>query len=200
MAKTTAKPTKKAASKTVTEAKTKTTAKAATKTTAKAATKTTAKAATKTTAKAATKTTAKAAKAVAEAPLKGSAVGDQIASMCTKCNQPEPHLIAALTGARVSKVKCSVCGSLHRYINPDTPPKTTRRRSRKPTPEEVWEKMVDLLEAKRKKVPYTFAGHFKENDLIDHNTFGIGVVTLLLPGDKIQVTFKDGEKILIARR
>jgi hypothetical protein len=74
-----------------------------------------------------------------------------------------------------------------------------RKRSKKPSPEEIWGKMMELVSS-QKKIPYTFSGNFKENDLIDHFTFGLGVVTQLLPGDKIQVVFKDGEKILVARR
>ncbi len=75
----------------------------------------------------------------------------------------------------------------------------TRKRSKKASPEEIWGKMIELASS-QKKIPYTFSGNFKENDLIDHSTFGLGVVIQLLPGDKIQVVFKDGEKILIAGR
>lgn len=130
---------------------------------------------------------------------KKHAVGDEIASLCTKCKGPQPHIVAALVRNRVSKAKCGTCGSLHRYIDPDAPPKPTRRRSVKLSPEETWTKLVSLV-ASKKKIPYSFSGDFKENDLIDHSTFGLGVVTHRLPGDKIQVTFKDGEKILVARR
>ncbi len=74
-----------------------------------------------------------------------------------------------------------------------------RKRSKKTSPEAVCGKMIEIASS-QKKIPYAFSGNFKENDLIDHFTFGLGVVTQLLPGDKIQVVFKDGEKILVARR
>ncbi len=67
------------------------------------------------------------------------------------------------------------------------------------SPEQAWEKVMDTV-ASEKKIPYTFSGNFKVNDLIDHTTFGLGVVTQLLAEDKIQVIFKDGEKLLVARR
>lgn len=128
-----------------------------------------------------------------------NAVGGEISSMCTKCKQSVAHTIAVRVGERIAKVLCRTCGSLHRYISPHAPLTAARKRSKKVTPEEVWGKMVDLVSL-QKKIPYTFSGNFKENDLIDHTTFGVGVVTNLLSGDKIQVIFKEGEKILVARR
>ncbi|MGH7273572.1 MAG: hypothetical protein ACREIQ_03820 [Nitrospiria bacterium] len=128
-----------------------------------------------------------------------NAVGGEIISMCTKCKQSLAHTIAVRVGDRIAKVLCRTCGTLHRYINPHALLTAPRKRSKKVTPEEVWGKMVDLVST-QKKIPYTFSGNFKENDLIDHTTFGLGVVTNLLSGDKIQVIFKEGEKILVARR
>lgn len=128
-----------------------------------------------------------------------SAEGGEITSVCMKCRQPQAHTIAARKGDRITKVQCKSCGSLHRYINPNAPPKPHRKRPGKLSPEEAWGKIIELA-ASHKRIPYTFSGNFKENDLIDHTTFGLGVVTHLLPGDKIQVIFKEGEKILVARR
>ena len=128
-----------------------------------------------------------------------NAVGGEISCVCTKCKQSLAHTIAVRVGDRITKVLCRTCGSLHRYINPHTPLTIPRKRPKKVSPEEVWGKMIDFVSS-QKKIPYTFSGNFKENDLIDHTTFGLGVVTNLLIGDKIQVMFKEGEKILVARR
>ena len=54
--------------------------------------------------------------------------------------------------------------------------------------------------ANNKKIPYSLSGRFKVNDLINHSTFGLGVVTNLITDEKIQVIFKDGEKLLVAGR
>ncbi len=130
---------------------------------------------------------------------KKKAVGDEVASLCTKCKRPQTHLISSMVQDRIGRVQCKICGGLHRYRNPDTPPKSPRKRPVRISPEEGWEKMIHHVAA-QEKIPYTFSGHFKVHDLIDHATFGLGVVTHLLYGDKIQVVFKEGEKILVARR
>jgi hypothetical protein len=132
-------------------------------------------------------------------PNEQKTVGNDITSLCMKCRQPQVHVITEMVQNRIARVQCRTCGSLHRYRNPDAPLKSPRKRSVKVSPEEVWGKVMNLVTS-QKKIPYTFSGDFKVNDLIDHATFGLGVVTHLLAGDKIQVIFKDGEKILIARR
>ena len=130
-----------------------------------------------------------------------NAVGSEIVSRCTKCRQPLAHTIAAMAGARIAKVQCRTCGGLHRYIDPDAPLKPSRKRAVKAPFDEgvAWQKMIDLV-ASKKKIPYAISGDFKQHDLIDHSSFGLGVVTHLLPDDKIKVTFKEGEKVLVARR
>lgn len=127
-------------------------------------------------------------------------VGEEITSVCTKCKLPLDHTIAAMVGERVAKVQCKTCGGLHRYINPATAGETPARRAAKQTKmEQAWEQLIQSSSSKKKQ-PYTFAGSFKQNDLIDHAQFGLGVVTQRLSWDKIQVTFKEGEKILLSKR
>jgi hypothetical protein len=126
-------------------------------------------------------------------------VGGEINSTCMKCGKPLAHTIMAMVGKRVSKVQCKTCDGLSAYFKPTAGGKLSRKRSAKISPEETWEKMVELVSS-QKKIPYKLSGEFQEKDLIDHPTFGLGVVTLLMPDDKIQVVFKDEMKILVARR
>lgn len=126
-------------------------------------------------------------------------VQGETTSVCMRCKKATAHIIISMVGDRIARAQCRTCGGTHRYRDPDAPLKPVRKRFGKSSPEEVWGKMMNLA-TPQKKIPYTFSGHFKVNDLIDHTTFGLGVVTQLLSGDKIQVVFKDGEKILIARR
>ena len=56
------------------------------------------------------------------------------------------------------------------------------------------------MTASQKGLPYSLSGAFKEHDVIEHTTFGRGVVTHLLPGNKIHVAFAQGEKLLVCRR
>ncbi len=127
-------------------------------------------------------------------------VGHELLAVCAQCKETKTHSITGIVRGRVARVRCKGCNGSHPFV---APPKTAQRKARrrpgKASPEAVWEKMVTLA-ASRKRIPYTLSGVFKENDLIDHNTFGLGVVTHLLSGKKIQVVFKDGQKILVSGR
>lgn len=123
-------------------------------------------------------------------------VGTEISSMCTKCRVETLHTIASKVGDQLGKVRCKTCGSLHRYIKPGTAVAAPRRKSTKTSPEETWTRCMQGASS-RKKTAYTPSGAYQIDDVIEHSHFGLGVVTLLTAKDKIQVTFKDGPKILI---
>ena len=46
-------------------------------------------------------------------------------------------------------------------------------------------------------IPYSMTACFKANDLVDHPKFGLGKVVDFISPNKIQVVFREGEKILI---
>lgn len=125
-------------------------------------------------------------------------VGGEISSFCTKCKMAHDHIIAAVAEERIAKVQCRTCGGFHRYIDPSAPPKPVVKKATKRKPDQSWEERISSVSSK-KKTPYQFAGSFKKNDLIDHVQFGLGVVTERLSWDKIQVSFKEGEKILFSK-
>jgi hypothetical protein len=122
-------------------------------------------------------------------------VGTDIASMCTKCRIEREHTVASRVGEKIGKVRCKTCGSLHRFIKPGTPVPAPRRKSSKVSPEETWSRRLETASSKR--TAYTPAGAYQLDEVIDHSHFGVGIVTMLMAKDKIQVTFKDGPKILI---
>lgn len=131
--------------------------------------------------------------------LKESKVGDKVICACPKCKRLWDHSVHSILKNQIDEVKCEKCADIHRYADPLIRKKVSRKRPVKISPRELWEKKMAVV-ATAKKIPYTFSGFFKENDLIDHNTFGLGFVTRLLTEDKIQVLFQDGEKVLVARR
>lgn len=123
-------------------------------------------------------------------------VGADIASMCTKCRIEREHTVASRVGEKIGKVRCKTCGSLHRFIKPGTPVPAPRRKVSKVTTEETWSRRLESASTKQ-RTAYTTAGAYQIDDVIDHSHFGVGIVTMLTAKDKIQVTFKDGPKILI---
>lgn len=123
-------------------------------------------------------------------------VGAEISSVCTKCRVETQHTISSKVGEQIGKVKCKTCGSLHRYLPPGSKVAPPRRKSSKVSPEETWTRVMQGTSS-RKKTAYTPSGAYQVDDVIEHSHFGTGVVTLLTARDKIQVTFKDGPRILI---
>lgn len=144
------------------------------------------------------------------------AAGDEVDSYCTSCRLMLAHTVVALVAGKPDKVECKTCGKQHKYRakapksakapadGTEAAPKkpkavkakgaTTRTRKSKET-EAGWEEALagrDMGKAK----PYAIAGEYQERDVLDHKTFGFGVVVKLLAENKMQVRFKEGTKLL----
>lgn len=128
--------------------------------------------------------------------LKKEDVGEEITSRCTKCKKDTEHVIESKVGKKIGKVRCRVCESTHNYRKAGSTTSASGRKRSKMTAEETWNHRMRTASS-AKKVVYTLSGVYKLNDVIDHSHFGLGSVTQILPEDKIQVIFKEGEKILI---
>jgi hypothetical protein len=137
--------------------------------------------------------------------------GDEVDSTCTKCKLLLAHTIVAMNGDRIAKVKCNTCGGVHAYRAPPSPSEATAKKRRaeraasvaaadkvKTTPSEfeAFTKGKDLSKA----VKYSTKMQFGVGDAIDHATFGIGIVTELREGNKAQIAFRDGGRILVYGR
>ena len=59
--------------------------------------------------------------------------------------------------------------------------------------ENEWRKAVGGRSAAK---PYAMSEHFDRDDVVDHPTFGNGVVQELIPPDKMRVLFRDGARLL----
>jgi hypothetical protein len=122
---------------------------------------------------------------------------------CSTCEQ----IVARFAGAGIRPlrvaIKCRRCGAVHRHhASPSTPPLKARRSSKAAAAlahEVTYERLLAVTSG-RKSRPYSVSGIFRPNDVIEHPTFGLGVVTHLIAGDKIQVVFKNGGKLLVCRR
>lgn len=146
--------------------------------------------------------------------------GDEIDSYCASCKLVLAHRVVALVEGKVERVICKTCQKRHKYR--PNPPKsmmkkattrkkkasgskakttkkkrTVRRRSKDPAV--IWEEALagkDVSFA----TPYSMNGLFKQEEVIDHNMFGVGFVSQLLGDDKMEVLFKEGAKILVYNR
>ncbi|GMU61349.1 MAG: hypothetical protein AMXMBFR34_31120 [Myxococcaceae bacterium] len=134
--------------------------------------------------------------------------GGEIDAFCSKCELNLAHTIIAMVGPKVVKVKCNTCGNDHQYrgeqplvksqsfANPKKRAASSSSAGPKPSRAHVaWEdkfKGKDLSRARKYSVKDTYA----LDDVIDHPTFGLGLVTAVRQ-DKVEVSFKQEEKVLV---
>jgi hypothetical protein len=135
--------------------------------------------------------------------------GGEIDAFCTKCDLNLAHTIIAMVGPKVERVQCNTCRAEHKYRGqqplvkvqsfaapkkPSTPKAasgTTRARPVVVTFDEQL-KNKDLSRSKR----YSTRETFVVDDVVDHPTFGLGIVTAVR-GDKVDIAFKQEDKTLV---
>jgi len=130
-------------------------------------------------------------------------VAENVMTMCTKCEMRLNHVVIAHNAAGiVETVKCHTCGSEHKY-RPDKKkaPKKTSKKSistQEVDLTKTFEKLAEKFKEK-KPLPYSMSGSFKNDDVIDHKTFGMGIV-ISASSDKMEVAFSGGPRILVCNR
>ncbi|VAW35881.1 hypothetical protein MNBD_DELTA03-746 [hydrothermal vent metagenome] len=131
--------------------------------------------------------------------------GSEVDSYCLKCKDMTNHMIIAMADGAIAKAQCNVCGGRHKY-RAAKPSKskakgTASRAAAGVTLKEkkataAFEALLKGRDGSESK-PYAMTAIFNKNEIINHPTFGLGVVTSIIPANKIEVTFKDGVRILI---
>ena len=124
--------------------------------------------------------------------------GGDTDTYCTKCRLDLEHIILAMVGGTVIKVQCKTCGSIHKFRGaPAARAKSLRRAGSGIQSlmrnQQLWEAAVG--EAADKGIPYNMEGVYHAGEVIDHTTFGRGVVQRVL-FKKCAVLFRDGERVL----
>lgn len=133
--------------------------------------------------------------------------GDSIEARCTKCKEVLNHTIVAMVEGKVVRVKCNTCNGMHNYrsVAAKSPAKTASvrktavPRAAKKDPGaadlEEWAALRPTMRLDR-AVVYDMNGKFRVRDLVDHSTFGYGVVKLIPGPNKMEVLFEGGKKLL----
>jgi hypothetical protein len=130
-------------------------------------------------------------------------VAENVMTMCTKCEMELYHVVVAHNaGGIAERVKCHTCGSEHKY-RPDKKRATKKTSKKSNSIQEVdltktYEKLAKKFKEK-KRLPYSMSGSFKNDDVIDHKTFGMGIV-ISASHDKMEVAFSDEPRILVCNR
>jgi hypothetical protein len=129
--------------------------------------------------------------------------------MCTRCKGVLNHTIVAMVGEKIVRVECSTCHGLHAYHPVKVPkgpaaardarPKTAAPRKSKADPEAAaraeWAELRQGMDPTQ-AIPYDMNRTYRLKNLISHPNFGLGIVQLVIPPNKIDVLFQDGKKRL----
>ena len=127
-----------------------------------------------------------------------NSVGQNIDSYCGKCKLNLDHTIMAMDGETMAKVRCKSCGSSHKFKNPFDLQKICKSKVKKGVSVETTAKIIweaGLAEAKGKERDYSIAEKYRVGDIVNHHTFGKGVVMKLYP-NKCDMLFKDRERLM----
>lgn len=126
-------------------------------------------------------------------------VAKEVLSYCGKCKLALAHIIVDMKNeTTIGKCQCKTCSAKHNYRDPEAvAKKKTTTTTRKPviSEAEIWQSAVSKTDGRAK--PYGMDKSFNEGDLIDHATFGKGVVMKLIIDDKIEVQFEEASKLLV---
>lgn len=138
-------------------------------------------------------------------------VGKEILSNCSKCKLILAHIIVTMKSATdPDKVMCKTCKSTQSYKDPSAKKKKTSvakviktaraGSSRKSTETvgEMWTRAIGKSTAENKE--YSIKGSFQTGDVIDHPSFGQGVVEKLIDDNKIEVLFQDDYRTLMHKK
>lgn len=140
-------------------------------------------------------------------------VGKEVLSHCSKCKLILAHIIVTMKDSKLAdKVQCKTCKATHSFKDPGaTKAKTSvnkviksakaKSRGSKRSTEtvgELWTKAINKNTTGPKS--YTIKGSFITGDIIDHPTFGQGVVEKLIDDNKIEVLFQDDYRTLMHKK
>jgi len=127
--------------------------------------------------------------------------GKEILSYCAKCNLKLAHVIMSMKDSVTAhKVECKTCKSVHTFKSDKTKTVTKssvgpKKVSRTPV-EELWNTSMALNKNKQAK-DYSIKNRFLLGELINHPSFGTGVVQTNLSNDRIEVLFQNDIKTLV---
>jgi hypothetical protein len=129
-------------------------------------------------------------------------VGGDIDAWCTKCKLELGHTIIAMVDNLPKRVKCNTCNAQHNFrakpverSRAKTKSSTRKTRSKETTYEEYISRLTGGDPANSRK--YNTKGNFEKDEIIDHLSFGIGIVLSVIHVNKIRILFKDGPRLLI---
>ena len=130
-------------------------------------------------------------------------VGKSCESWCTRCKSETEHTIIAMVDDSPKRVECNSCHSQHNYRlvsgqrkQAKTKASGSRRIGRKNA---RWERLLSTDDRPEARL-YSITERFEADEVVAHKSLGIGIVQQVQPGNKIEVLFESGKKLLVHGR
>jgi len=129
--------------------------------------------------------------------LENYILSSELIHYCSQCKSDQNHRVVEMNKDVPKRVICLTCES-SRVYRPK--PLAVRRAhmgkvaAAKTALESQWRQK--LLEKKHAPKAYKMDGIYKIDDIVSHNTFGLGLTTQLIAPDKMQIFFDDGLKLM----
>lgn len=125
---------------------------------------------------------------------------------CSKCDSERYHRVLAHLSSTEARIECEVCGSKKKLkigkkamaTKKAAAPKAKRTTKAEKAHLEAWNELKDKYGDVSPEI-YSIKGSFPANSVLDHPTFGLGIVTESY-SSKIVVCFEEGVKTLMHRR
>lgn len=142
-------------------------------------------------------------------------VGGNVDSWCTRCKLVLAHTIEAIADGEIKRVHCNTCKGKHSFRATEpgvAAPRATKGAGEKTSPKEKKNKLTggviragdyDRLVVGRDLSSlraYSIKEVFGEGELLSHQIFGVGIVTVDKGFNKVEVLFQEGPKVLIHGR
>ncbi len=139
-------------------------------------------------------------------PKRALEPGSFIQAQCTRCKAELRHTVVALVEGVPVRVKCNTCGGEHAYRAQRAPSSRSVPREREPARAPTkkpptglhaeWNRQLEAAAA-RPVLSYRANEKFVAGDVVDHASFGRGVVQRVVEPGKILVLFSGGTKVLV---
>jgi hypothetical protein len=130
-------------------------------------------------------------------------VGGEVDAYCTSCRMELAHTVLAMVGARIARVRCNTCQKDHAFRKsaPGAPSKRPAKaaplRQKASASTSIPQQLASADASKARN--YSPKESFAEGDILNHATFGLGLVQAVR-GEKIDVAFKAFAKTLIHQK
>jgi hypothetical protein len=127
--------------------------------------------------------------------------GRDIEAWCPLCNIKSVHTIITIFKNLPKRIKCNTCDEHHNLSDKSsgenrskTKSLTRKSRSKEATYQEYLSRLTGGDPANY--IKYNIKGNFNKDEIINHLSFGIGIVLSGVQIDKIRILFKDGPRLL----